>query len=208
MRYHGILAPCASWRDWIVPGPATEPGVPQCDPPSSNSIESFPAGGEACGRGSESEESAEHRAGANEGARCDPPLGSAAESASRTPASTGTPATPPRRLRWAALLQRVFEVDALRCPGCGARMRLLAAIEDPVVARKILECLDLPARAPVRSQYSSSLKSFGFSSAPSTPIRGRYTRPTAIFRLVLHREFAQNPARHADAGHSRNFDPS
>ena len=27
-------------------------------------------------------------------------------------------------------------------------MRLLAAIEDPAVARKILECLDLPARAP------------------------------------------------------------
>lgn len=64
------------------------------------------------------------------------------------------------------------------------------------------------ADTPVRSQYSSSLKSFGFSSAPSTPIRGRYTRPTAIFRLVLHREIAQNPARHADAGHSRNFDPS
>ena len=27
-------------------------------------------------------------------------------------------------------------------------MRLLAAIEDPDVARQILECLDLPARAP------------------------------------------------------------
>jgi hypothetical protein len=27
-------------------------------------------------------------------------------------------------------------------------MRLLAAIEDPAVARKILECLDLPSRAP------------------------------------------------------------
>ncbi len=27
-------------------------------------------------------------------------------------------------------------------------MRLLAVIEDPEVAQKILECLDLPARAP------------------------------------------------------------
>ncbi len=27
-------------------------------------------------------------------------------------------------------------------------MRLIAAIEDPTVARKILECLKLPARAP------------------------------------------------------------
>ena len=68
------------------------------------------------------------------------------------------------RIRWVALLQRVFEVagqlrwpsaceskihrDALRCPRCGSIMRLLAAIEDPEVARRILECLELPARAP------------------------------------------------------------
>ena len=43
---------------------------------------------------------------------------------------------------------RVFEVDALRCPECGAGLRLLAAIEDPEVACKILACLDLPVRAP------------------------------------------------------------
>ncbi len=52
------------------------------------------------------------------------------------------------RIRWAALLQRVFEIDALRCPRCGGAMRLIAAIEDPDVARRILECLKLPARAP------------------------------------------------------------
>jgi hypothetical protein len=146
VRYHGILAPCASQRDWIVPGSATESGVPQWN--QSSSVERFPAGGGARERGGEGERGTEHRADANEGARCDYPPGSAAESASRTPSSTGTPAKPPRRLPWAALLQRVFEVDALRCPDCGARMRLLATIEDPEVARKILECLDLPARAP------------------------------------------------------------
>jgi hypothetical protein len=53
-----------------------------------------------------------------------------------------------RRMRWAALLQRVFEIDALRCPRCGSTMRLIAAIEDPDVARRILECMELPARAP------------------------------------------------------------
>jgi hypothetical protein len=36
-------------------------------------------------------------------------------------------------------------------------MRLLAAIEDPEVARKILECLDLPARAPPLEPAPSSL---------------------------------------------------
>ena len=45
-----------------------------------------------------------------------------------------------------ALLQRVFEVDALRCPRCTSTMRLIAAIEDPAVAERILECLKLPAR--------------------------------------------------------------
>ena len=53
-----------------------------------------------------------------------------------------------RRMRWAALLQRVFEVDALVCPRCGSTLRLVATIEDPWVAQKILACLDLPARAP------------------------------------------------------------
>jgi len=35
-----------------------------------------------------------------------------------------------------------------RCPRCGSTMRSIAAIEDPMVARKILECLKLPARSP------------------------------------------------------------
>jgi hypothetical protein len=59
-----------------------------------------------------------------------------------------TKRTTQHRHRWAELLQRVFEIDALRCPRCGSRLRLIAAIEDPAVARKILECLKLPARAP------------------------------------------------------------
>jgi hypothetical protein len=52
------------------------------------------------------------------------------------------------RHRWAELLKRVFEIDALRCPRCGSTLRLIAAIEDPIVARRILECIKLPARAP------------------------------------------------------------
>ena len=53
-----------------------------------------------------------------------------------------------RRHRWAELLQRVFEIDALLCHRCGSTLRLIAAIEDPAVARRILECLELPARSP------------------------------------------------------------
>jgi hypothetical protein len=51
-------------------------------------------------------------------------------------------------MAWADLLQRVFEVDALRCPQCDGRMRILSAITEPDVARRILECLDMPSRAP------------------------------------------------------------
>jgi hypothetical protein len=64
--------------------------------------------------------------------------------------------TRPRRLRWAALLQRVFGLDALRCPRCGATLRLIAAIEDPAIARRILECIGLPARAPPIAPAASS----------------------------------------------------
>jgi len=41
-----------------------------------------------------------------------------------------------------------FALDVLECPRCGGRMRILAAIEDPSVARKILDCLGLPSRPP------------------------------------------------------------
>jgi hypothetical protein len=60
-----------------------------------------------------------------------------------------------RRLRWAVLLQRVFAVDALHCPRCGGTLRLLAAIEDPSVARSILECIGLPVRAPPSAEAPS-----------------------------------------------------
>ena len=54
----------------------------------------------------------------------------------------------PRRLAWAELLRRVFAIDVLECPRCGARTRLLAAIHPPDATSAILECLGLPARAP------------------------------------------------------------
>ncbi len=66
----------------------------------------------------------------------------------RLPAFVAPPGPPPRRTAWSDLLQRIFEVDALRCPGCGGRMRVLSAITDANVAGAILRCLALPARAP------------------------------------------------------------
>jgi len=76
---------------------------------------------------------------------------------------------PPRRTAWANLLQRVFEVDALRCPRCGGRMRVLSAITDPDVARRILESLDMPSRAPPLGAPSPEPEMLGDDSSPERP---------------------------------------
>src|SRR4030042_6067405 len=54
----------------------------------------------------------------------------------------------PRNYSWAHLLRRVFEVDVLKCPRCGGRMRILSAINAPEAINKILDCLGLPTRPP------------------------------------------------------------
>jgi hypothetical protein len=51
------------------------------------------------------------------------------------------------RYDWAALLKRVFGVDVLQCSRCQGKMRLIACIEEPDVATKILEHLGLRAEA-------------------------------------------------------------
>ena len=45
-------------------------------------------------------------------------------------------------------MKRVFLVDALRCPRCGGRRKILAAITEGRVVRAILEALGLPAEPP------------------------------------------------------------
>jgi hypothetical protein len=65
-----------------------------------------------------------------------------------------TPESPPsdrtrfRWILWAALLQRVFDVDPLTCPNCSGRMRVIAAILKADVVAKILQSLGLPAEPP------------------------------------------------------------
>jgi hypothetical protein len=57
------------------------------------------------------------------------------------------------RSRWAALIKKVFEVDPLLCPKCGAEMKFIAFIErkdQPDVIEKILKHCDL-WREPERS---------------------------------------------------------
>jgi len=45
-----------------------------------------------------------------------------------------------RKMSWAALIKKVYEVDPLRCPGCGGEMKIVSFIEkcQPAVVEKIL----------------------------------------------------------------------
>jgi uncharacterized protein YbaR (Trm112 family) len=43
----------------------------------------------------------------------------------------------------------VFDVDVLACPKCRGRLRLIAFIAEPAVARKILDHLGLDSTGPL-----------------------------------------------------------
>jgi hypothetical protein len=60
-------------------------------------------------------------------------------------------------------------VDALACPRCGERFRLLAAIESPEAIRAILDCLGLPSRAPplAPSEPEATALELGFEELPT-----------------------------------------
>ena len=66
-----------------------------------------------------------------------------------------------KNIPWARLLARVFNIDVETCIKCGGKMKIIAAIEDPKVIRKILEHMGLdtkpprlmPARGPPKVQH-------------------------------------------------------
>ena len=61
---------------------------------------------------------------------------------------TDAPDARERRHAWARLLARVYEVDPLVCPRCGARLRVIAVIQNPVQIKKILNHLVRAGRSP------------------------------------------------------------
>ncbi len=49
---------------------------------------------------------------------------------------------------WARLIAKVYEVDPLKCEGCGAQMKLIAFIRDAISITKILTHLGEEIEAP------------------------------------------------------------
>jgi len=66
---------------------------------------------------------------------------------------------------WATLMRRAVGIDVLACPRCGARLRLIATVEDPAVVGTILAPLGLlhPADSPGPAPPSADLR----AAAPS-----------------------------------------
>jgi hypothetical protein len=72
-------------------------------------------------------------------------------------ASENAVPTPPERAalrrRWANLIRRVYEVDPLVCPRCGAEMRVIGFITEPTLIKRILDHIqerDKVSRPPPR----------------------------------------------------------
>ena len=133
VRYHGVLAPCASRRARVVPLPPARGPAPA---PRPSGVGNQTVRAQAV----ESGEPGRRPRDALSLAKTSPP------EPGLTP-RTGPPGTP-RRIPWAELMRRVFAVDVLECSACGGRMRILSAIRDPGAVRAILDCLDLPSRPP------------------------------------------------------------
>jgi len=69
------------------------------------------------------------------------------------PRPTGT-----RWFPWALLLWRSLQIDALLCPRCGSRMKILAYLTDPPVVEAVLDALERPSQAPTVSPARSQLQ--------------------------------------------------
>jgi hypothetical protein len=178
VRYHGLLAPCASGRDRVVPRPLVSSEAGAAVPASlGGGPAGFPDGADRRLYPNDPSSSGDTASQGSVDGRCAP---SRDRLVNRARASTGTAGaapgragTPPkastRRSLWADLLQRVFEVDALCCPRCGGRMRVLAAITETAVAQRILACLNLPTRAPplARSRPGGRAPAWPEREAPS-----------------------------------------
>ena len=67
----------------------------------------------------------------------------------KTTAENSSPAERHRAVTWAQRLKRVFRIDIETCERCGGTVKIIASIEDPAVAVRILAHLGQRASAPL-----------------------------------------------------------
>jgi len=134
VRYFGVLSSASRWRPHVVPPvPAHRKRTCSCaHSAAANESTIKVTGAQACLAGAPAQES--------EAAAAQEP---ASERRSRGCVQAAT-----RYIPWADLLKRVFDVDALLCPRCSSRLRIISLIMEPAVVRRILRSLDLPSEPP------------------------------------------------------------
>jgi hypothetical protein len=139
--YHGVFAPNARCRrsavGWARADGACQAGVPQA---AHGEIVDTAATTVAPGNGGER---ADWRP---QGSRDSPATGAGTSAKPGAASSTGY--TRPKYRSWADLLSRTFQIDALVCPGCGGRLRLISTIDHRRIIDKILRHLGLPTETP------------------------------------------------------------
>ena len=105
-----------------------------------------------------------------------------------SPLAPTKPKPKPRpRTLWAELLRRVYLVDALTCPHCGATRRLLAFVTDQSAIHRILDHLARTGRGPPDEASSprDSSRDPGSGTAPRRGLSpGRNPRRAAVHGAV------------------------
>jgi hypothetical protein len=147
VRYHGVLGPCASGRDRIVPaGEGVRPAQSSSSLAATATPPQVDAAPASAALAATAECASVARIGSmfeDERREISPPIPVSGAGASARPAVIRA-----RRLAWAELMKRVFAIDVLECPRCRGPMRILAAIHPPEPTSAILACLGLAVRAP------------------------------------------------------------
>ena len=101
-----------------------------------------------------------------------------------------------RRLPWAELLRRVYDIDALFCPKCGAGLRMISPIMEPGQGRTFLRSIGLPREPPVVARARSPVVRQCFGSA--CRFRGasrRHEQGASKQSKVNHREIRRTTWR-------------
>ncbi len=119
VRYHGVLAPNSPWRVAVVPPPVADAGCPCATTAPAVSAMERPENVNARGAVSESKRRGNSDAITQSG-----------------------------RIEWARLLWRVWGIDALACPACGGRMKMIAALIERAGIVRVLEHLGVSTEVP------------------------------------------------------------
>jgi hypothetical protein len=153
VRYHGLFAPAARERHRVVPAPP----CPDCDrrpglePHGPATLELHGPRGASAPAVTNREHEGLGAPSTRQPMRAEP-----GPSPTTTGAGSRALSRERYRLSWSSLLRRVFALDVLDCPRCHDRLRLIAFISQPDVAKKILDHLGFDSRGPPLSPAHSS----------------------------------------------------